>query len=133
MFSPSLRRVHLRLPSTCLVHRPHGAHISAVRRASSGLATAKEDMNVPAKVPEAGLTRPQHAVISAFDLFSIGVGPSSSHTVGPMRAGKIFITDLQELGMLEKVKTVKITLYGSLAATVRAAYITLFWDSSLIG
>ncbi|KAJ7281745.1 L-serine ammonia-lyase [Mycena rebaudengoi] len=35
-------------------------------------------------------TRPEHAVISTFDLFSIGVGPSSSHTVGPMRAGKIF-------------------------------------------
>ncbi|GJE91089.1 L-serine ammonia-lyase [Phanerochaete sordida] len=59
----------------------------------------------------------EHAVISAFDLFSIGVGPSSSHTVGPMRAGKIFITDLQDLELLEKVKTVKITLYGSLAAT----------------
>lgn len=60
---------------------------------------------------------PEHAVISAFDLFSIGVGPSSSHTVGPMRAGKIFINDLKELQLLEKVKTVKITLYGSLAAT----------------
>ncbi|KAF5335938.1 hypothetical protein D9611_006245 [Ephemerocybe angulata] len=60
---------------------------------------------------------PEHAVISTFDLFSIGVGPSSSHTVGPMRAGKIFINDLKELGLLEKVKTVKINLYGSLAAT----------------
>ncbi|TFY55559.1 hypothetical protein EVJ58_g8171 [Rhodofomes roseus] len=59
----------------------------------------------------------EHAVISTFDLFSIGVGPSSSHTVGPMRAGKIFINDLIELGLLDKVKTVKITLYGSLAAT----------------
>ncbi|KAI0691238.1 L-serine ammonia-lyase [Cytidiella melzeri] len=59
----------------------------------------------------------EHAVISAFDLFSIGVGPSSSHTVGPMRAGKIFINDLNELGLLEQVKMVKITLYGSLAAT----------------
>jgi hypothetical protein len=35
--------------------------------------------------------RPGHAVVSTFDLFSIGVGPSSSHTVGPMRAGKIFV------------------------------------------
>jgi len=60
---------------------------------------------------------PEHAVISTFDLFSIGVGPSSSHTVGPMRAGKIFINDLKELGVLEKVRKVKITLYGSLAAT----------------
>ncbi|PIL25042.1 hypothetical protein GSI_12930 [Ganoderma sinense ZZ0214-1] len=59
----------------------------------------------------------EHAVISAFDLFSIGVGPSSSHTVGPMRAGKIFIGDLEVLGLLDKVKTVKISLYGSLAAT----------------
>ena len=54
--------------------------------------------------------RPEHAVISTFDLFSIGVGPSSSHTVGPMRAGKIFINDLRELGLLEKVKTIKISL-----------------------
>ncbi|KAG1883889.1 serine dehydratase beta chain-domain-containing protein, partial [Suillus fuscotomentosus] len=55
--------------------------------------------------------KPGHAVISTFDLFSIGVGPSSSHTVGPMRAGKIFIADLQELQVLEKVKTVKIVLH----------------------
>ncbi|KAF5362546.1 hypothetical protein D9756_002551 [Leucocoprinus leucothites] len=60
---------------------------------------------------------PEHAVISTFDLFSIGVGPSSSHTVGPMRAGRIFITDLKELNLLEKVHTIKINLYGSLAAT----------------
>ncbi|KAL0953428.1 hypothetical protein HGRIS_004664 [Hohenbuehelia grisea] len=59
----------------------------------------------------------EHAVISTFDLFSIGVGPSSSHTVGPMRAGKIFITDLKEMKVLDKVDMVKITLYGSLAAT----------------
>ncbi|KAJ6581280.1 L-serine ammonia-lyase [Mycena capillaripes] len=62
-------------------------------------------------------TPPEHAVISTFDLFSIGVGPSSSHTVGPMRAGKIFCADLKELDLLDKVRTVKITLYGSLAAT----------------
>ncbi|KAF8513480.1 serine dehydratase alpha chain-domain-containing protein [Gautieria morchelliformis] len=61
--------------------------------------------------------RPEHAVISTFDLFSIGVGPSSSHTVGPMRAARIFIFDLQELHLLDKVRTLKITLYGSLAAT----------------
>lgn len=67
--------------------------------------------------PERGPERPEHAVISTFDLFSIGVGPSSSHTVGPMRAGKIFINDLLLLGLLDKVKTIKISLYGSLAAT----------------
>ncbi|KAH9975871.1 serine dehydratase alpha chain-domain-containing protein [Lactifluus volemus] len=56
-------------------------------------------------------SRPEHAVISTFDLFSIGVGPSSSHTVGPMRAGKIFINDLVELDLLEKIRTIKISLY----------------------
>ncbi|KDE08401.1 hypothetical protein MVLG_01437 [Microbotryum lychnidis-dioicae p1A1 Lamole] len=61
--------------------------------------------------------RAEHAVISAFDLFSIGVGPSSSHTVGPMRAGKIFVEDLKELGILKDVHKLKIGLYGSLAAT----------------
>jgi hypothetical protein len=47
--------------------------------------------------------RAEHAVISTFDLFSIGVGPSSSHTVGPMRAGRIFVHDLKQYGLLEKV------------------------------
>ncbi|KAG8788445.1 hypothetical protein FRC19_004478 [Serendipita sp. 401] len=61
--------------------------------------------------------RAEHAVISTFDLFSIGIGPSSSHTVGPMRAGRIFVHDLKQYGLLEKVKNIKITLYGSLAAT----------------
>lgn len=59
----------------------------------------------------------EHAVISTFDLFSIGIGPSSSHTVGPMRAGNIFITDLIEAGLLERVSKIRISLYGSLAAT----------------
>ncbi|KAJ2492650.1 hypothetical protein IWW37_001261 [Coemansia sp. RSA 2050] len=58
-----------------------------------------------------------HAVVSTFDLFSIGVGPSSSHTVGPMRAGKIFVQDLVEHKILEKVASIKVDLYGSLALT----------------
>ncbi|EUC59742.1 L-serine dehydratase [Rhizoctonia solani AG-3 Rhs1AP] len=62
-------------------------------------------------------SRKEHAVISTFDLFSVGVGPSSSHTVGPMRAARIFIIDLQNLGLLDKACTLKVTLYGSLAAT----------------
>lgn len=49
-----------------------------------------------------------HAVVSTFDLFSIGVGPSSSHTVGPMRAAKIFITDLKEHKVLDKVSTLRV-------------------------
>lgn len=59
----------------------------------------------------------EHAVISMFDLFSIGIGPSSSHTVGPMRAGNIFVTDLLEAGLLEHVHKIRIWLYGSLALT----------------
>ncbi|KAJ1664397.1 hypothetical protein IW140_004108 [Coemansia sp. RSA 1813] len=58
-----------------------------------------------------------HAVVSTFDLFSIGVGPSSSHTVGPMRAGKIFVQDLVDHKILDKVASIKIDLYGSLALT----------------
>ncbi|MBW0488434.1 hypothetical protein O181_028149 [Austropuccinia psidii MF-1] len=58
-----------------------------------------------------------HAVVSTFDLFSIGIGPSSSHTVGPMRAAKIFVNDLRKAGVLKHVKRLKVALYGSLAAT----------------
>ncbi|KAE8212726.1 hypothetical protein CF327_g3653 [Tilletia walkeri] len=59
----------------------------------------------------------EHAVISTFDLFSIGVGPSSSHTVGPLRAGSIFASELIDTGLLPKVHQIKLALYGSLAAT----------------
>ncbi|KAI1498140.1 serine dehydratase [Biscogniauxia marginata] len=59
----------------------------------------------------------EHAVISTFDLFSIGIGPSSSHTVGPMRAGNIFVADLIEAGLLQKVHKIRISIYGSLALT----------------
>ena len=55
--------------------------------------------------------------ISVFDLFTIGIGPSSSHTVGPMRAAQRFVRHLQEEGQLEVVKRVRIELYGSLAYT----------------
>ncbi|MBI2786452.1 MAG: L-serine ammonia-lyase, partial [Legionella longbeachae] len=55
--------------------------------------------------------------ISVFDLFSIGIGPSSSHTVGPMLAANAFLKLLEENELLEKVQRVKIELYGSLALT----------------
>jgi len=55
--------------------------------------------------------------ISIFDLFSIGIGPSSSHTVGPMRAARRFGLQLQNEGMIPKVCHVTIELYGSLALT----------------
>ncbi|EGD43794.1 L-serine ammonia-lyase [Nocardioidaceae bacterium Broad-1] len=55
--------------------------------------------------------------LSAFDLYSIGIGPSSSHTVGPMRAAKTFVDGLVADGRLDAVTRVKAELYGSLGAT----------------
>lgn len=55
--------------------------------------------------------------ISTFNLFSIGIGPSSSHTVGPMRAARIFMQVVQKRGLLPSVKRAKCDLYGSLALT----------------
>src|SRR5882757_8397792 len=55
--------------------------------------------------------------ISVFDLFSVGIGPSSSHTVGPMRAAARFVDELSGRGVLQAVVGVRVDLYGSLAAT----------------
>ena len=55
--------------------------------------------------------------VSVFDLFKIGIGPSSSHTVGPMRAARIFVTRLAHEGALERTARVKAEMYGSLGAT----------------
>ncbi|MFW6852580.1 L-serine ammonia-lyase [Burkholderia gladioli] len=55
--------------------------------------------------------------VSVFDLFKIGIGPSSSHTVGPMRAALMFVQGLERDGLLEQVAGVKVDLYGSLGAT----------------
>ncbi|SDK63278.1 L-serine dehydratase [Actinopolyspora mzabensis] len=55
--------------------------------------------------------------ISVFDLFSVGIGPSSSHTVGPMRAAARFVARLREQGLLPRVARVRAELFGSLGAT----------------
>ncbi|MCX4513419.1 MULTISPECIES: L-serine ammonia-lyase [Streptomyces] len=55
--------------------------------------------------------------ISVFDLFSIGIGPSSSHTVGPMRAAGLFARRLKNEGVLAHTTAVRAELYGSLGAT----------------
>ena len=55
--------------------------------------------------------------ISLFDLFSIGIGPSSSHTVGPMSAANEFLDLLETNNLLAKTQRIKIELYGSLALT----------------
>ncbi|WP_329301752.1 L-serine ammonia-lyase [Streptomyces sp. NBC_00659] len=55
--------------------------------------------------------------ISVFDLFSIGIGPSSSHTVGPMRAARMFARRLRNEDLLAPVTSIRAELYGSLGAT----------------
>jgi len=57
--------------------------------------------------------------VSIFELFKIGIGPSSSHTVGPMRAARLFAEGLGANGQLERVASIRVELYGSLAATGR--------------
>jgi len=55
--------------------------------------------------------------VSVFDLFKIGIGPSSSHTVGPMRAARLFALRLEGEGLLDRVAGVDVQLHGSLGAT----------------
>jgi len=55
--------------------------------------------------------------ISVFDLFKIGIGPSSSHTVGPMRAAGLFVGSLASYGLLDALSRVQVQLFGSLGAT----------------
>jgi L-serine dehydratase len=57
--------------------------------------------------------------VSVFDLFKIGIGPSSSHTVGPMRAARLFVLRLVHDGLLDRAVRVRAELYGSLGATGR--------------
>ncbi|MBO1518780.1 L-serine ammonia-lyase [Oceanisphaera pacifica] len=56
-------------------------------------------------------------MISVFDMFSIGIGPSSSHTVGPMRAAHHFVSELAKQGTLSQVERVEVELFGSLGQT----------------
>ena len=57
--------------------------------------------------------------LSALDIFKIGIGPSSSHTVGPMRAAQRFVLGLDTSGRLAQVRRIQVALYGSLGATGR--------------
>ncbi len=58
-------------------------------------------------------------MISIFDLFKIGIGPSSSHTVGPMKAARMFLQDAEREHLLEQISELTIELFGSLALTGR--------------
>ncbi len=57
--------------------------------------------------------------VSIFDLFKIGIGPSSSHTVGPMKAACVFTQRLERMGFLHDTRRIRVSLYGSLAHTGR--------------
>ena len=56
---------------------------------------------------------------SLFEIFAVGIGPSSSHTVGPMKAACRYVGNLREQGLLAQTAAVKTELYGSLALTGR--------------
>jgi len=58
-----------------------------------------------------------HEALSVFDIFKIGIGPSSSHTLGPWRAAERFINTLIKKGQLDSVSSIRVLLYGSLAKT----------------
>ena len=58
-------------------------------------------------------------LISVFDIFKVGIGPSSSHTVGPMRAASAFLLELEGAGLLQDTTRVRCELFGSLALTGR--------------
>jgi L-serine dehydratase len=55
--------------------------------------------------------------ISVFDMLKIGVGPSSSHTLGPWRAAERWIKELKDKGRFDKVEKITIDLFGSLSLT----------------
>jgi L-serine dehydratase len=60
-----------------------------------------------------------HEAISVFDMFKIGIGPSSSHTLGPWRAAQRFTQMLEQKNILDEVISLEVLLYGSLAKTGR--------------
>ena len=59
----------------------------------------------------------QYEAISVFDMFKIGIGPSSSHTLGPWRAAQRFVQSLENKNVLQQVNSLEVLLYGSLAKT----------------
>ena len=73
--------------------------------------TIPAELGAPAAPPDGTMS------ISVFDLFKIGIGPSSSHTVGPMRAASMFADSLEAAGLTSRVAGVRVELFGSLGAT----------------
>ena len=73
--------------------------------------TTPADLGAAAAPPDGTMS------ISVLDLFKIGIGPSSSHTVGPMRAASMFADSLESAGLTSRVSGVRVELFGSLGAT----------------
>jgi L-serine dehydratase len=74
-------------------------------------------VTIPAELGAAGVVPGGTMAISVFDLFKIGIGPSSSHTVGPMRAAAMFASSLVSDGLADRVAAIRVELFGSLGAT----------------
>ncbi len=79
---------------------------------------------------EMNASDPQDEFVSVFDLIRIGIGPSSSHTVGPMRAARSFVLAQQSAGTLSKISAIRAEFFGSLASTGRGHAIE---GASLVG
>src|SRR5579864_9200449 len=69
--------------------------------------------SVPGPTPRGRCTM----TLSVFDIFKVGIGPSSSHTMGPMRAAREFVLGLKREGLLAQTDAIAVRLYGSLALT----------------
>ena len=94
-----------------------GPACSPVVVTSSTVAAATDGAAHPSPGRVAGWHTGRAMAISSFDLFSVGIGPSSSHTVGPMRAAHTFVSGLRDDGLLDRVGRVRGELFGSLGAT----------------
>lgn len=97
-----------------------------MRRSGSGAALG-------ADLPAAYTERVRVERLSVFDIFKIGVGPSSSHTLGPWRAAERFVTALRASGTLARVSGLRVRLYGSLAKTGRGHGTDVAVQAGLLG
>src|SRR6516225_10088451 len=95
--------------------RPRPCARRSTRRASGSAAARRPDAT--ARLTRDGRGKERAVTVSAFDLFKIGIGPSSSHTVGPMRAAGMFVASLADDGVLDRVAGIRVELFGSLGAT----------------
>src|SRR4029077_13863185 len=101
---------------------PAGRHVP--RRGTDGVRSGRDDdqlrwrsgaLHDPGLAPRTGT----EMNLSVFEIFKVGIGPSSSHTMGPMNAARAFVESLAAQGLLERTTSVTAELFGSLALTGR--------------